>query len=171
MKDKTTGITNSNQGQTAQQEREIQLLKDLLDRVSAHAAGLEKELDGISGETDSLRKSAEYWEHEATQLRLALDELYHSRSWKITLPVRLLSRLIRWLFLLPSRAWRRPGQQVKALGTGQEPDSNPSRQGWSRQQTRNRAEPTELSPRETEIYNELRQVIAKKRMGTDADRN
>ena len=165
MKNKTPEDSNSNQSQTAQQAREIQLLKDLLDRISAHAAGLEKELGGISGETDSLRKSAEYWEHEATQLRLALDDLYHSRSWKITLPVRLLSRLIRWLFRLPSRALRRLGQQDRAFGTGQNPDSNSSMQYWSLKHSRNQPGLTELSPRETEIYNELRQVIDKNKNG------
>ena len=126
MKDKTTEITNSEQDQKTLQEREIQLLKDLLDRISAHAAGLEKELVGISGETDSLRRSAEYWEHEATQLRLVLNELYNSRSWRITLPVRILSRMIRWLFRLPSRAWRRLVQQDRAFGKGSNPDSNSS---------------------------------------------
>ncbi len=154
-----------------QQERKILLLKDLLDRISAHAAGLEKKLGGIEEETDSLRRSAEYWEHEATQLRMALNELYNSRSWKITLPIRLFSRLIRWLFRLPSRAMRRPGRKDRAFGTGQNPDSSSIKQNRVRQKNRNRTEPTELSPRETEIYNELRQVIDKKRTGTDADNN
>ncbi len=165
MKNKTAGITNSKKGQTTLQEKEIQLLKDLLDRISAHAAGLEKKLGGISEETDSLRRSAEYWEREAIQLRLALNELYHSRSWRITLPVRLLSRLIRWLFRLPSRAWRRLGRQARAFGTGQDPDSSSSRHNGSHQKSRSQPESTELSLRETEIYNELRQAIDKKKNG------
>ena len=39
-------------------EAEIKLLRDLLDRVSAHAEGLEKELGGVSQEIDTLRVSS-----------------------------------------------------------------------------------------------------------------
>ena len=158
---------NPLQGQNIQQETEIKLLRGLLDRVSTHATGLEEELGTVKKHINKYRDSSEKWEHETRQLRLTLDNLYSSRSWKLTLPVRMFSRLIRWIFRLPSRALRRLGQQIRAFGTDnrQYMDNNPPKPNRYRGQASSQSESTQLSPRETEIYNELLHIINKKKNG------
>lgn len=156
------------QSNKAQQESEIRLLEELLDRISTHAEELEKELIRAKQKIATLRLQApEHWEHKANQLQITLDALYASRSWKLTLPVRIMSRLLRWISGLPSRAYRRLSQQVRSFGTdkGQDTGPGPGRKKHAgyRGQARNRAGSTELSPRETEIYNELHEIIDRKK--------
>jgi hypothetical protein len=145
------------QGQNIQQETEIKLLKGLLDRISAYATGLEEELGTVKKDINRDRGSSEKWEHEARQLRIALDDLYSSRSWKLTLPVRMFSRLVRWI-LLPLRSFKGKNPQMGKTSCSKGPGLNSDKKmppGMSGS--------TEMSPRETDIYHELLQIINKKK--------
>ena len=78
-------------------ETEVRLLKDRLKKVNGLSVELEEEIKSAQGEIRHLRGALR-------RQRIALDDLYASRSWKMTQPVRAVSGLVKSMFsiLFPS---------------------------------------------------------------------
>jgi len=135
-------------------ESETRVLKDLLKKVSAHARAMEAELDAASRETIRLRE-------QLRQSRIELKNVYNSRSWKITWPVRFLSRMIKAMFRLSKSPSLSSGNRVKALRSGNNsPRNNRAGQNSAGRDKRKAGFPGPdlgiLSPREKEILKKLK---------------
>ena len=142
----------------ARLEAEVRILKDLLARAGNYTSELEAELESAGEEIRRLRGAL----RESEEI---LEAVYASRSWKLTLPVRIVSGLARTLLGRLTGRSSNPGKR--------EPDSpeNPSaaagsrggrRNGTGKKSMRNTLKQREsklLSPRETEICLELTRLV------------
>lgn len=142
----------------ARLEAEVRILKDLLARAGNYTSDLEAELQSAGEEIRRLRGSL----RESEEILAAV---YISRSWKLTLPVRIVSGLARTLL------GRLPGRSSNPGKRGPDSPENPSAAAGSRGARRNgnrndstrkalkQRESKLLSPRETEIHLELTRLV------------
>lgn len=146
----------------ARLEAEARILRDLLVRAGEYTSELEAELQSAGEEKRRLRDLLR-------ERKEILEAVYASRSWKITLPVRILSGLARSLLSRfsgrPSTPGRQePGSPVNTpaaagiAGSMQNPTWNESTQKAPKQRGKKH-----LSPRETEICRELTRLVKEKK--------
>ena len=138
---------------------EIRILKNLLQKVSAHAEELEAEL-GLAD------KKIKRLQNSLRQCRTALDSLYASRSWKLTLPVRMVSRPARSIFHFLSPFHRTPGKINKPPSGLTSPDHSipADQESKAASGTAHRHLKTNtMSPRETETCKQLMELINKRK--------
>lgn len=139
-------------------EAEIRILKNLLQKVSAHAEELEAELDLANKKIKKLHNSLR-------QCRTSLDSLYASRSWRLTLPVRMVSSLARSIFHFLSPFHRAPGKRDNPPTGLASPDHNiPTGQksGSASGIAHRHLKTNTMSPRETETCKQLMELISKR---------
>ncbi|MCD6389415.1 MAG: hypothetical protein J7L69_08380, partial [Desulfobulbaceae bacterium] len=90
-------------------ERDSQRAALAAERDKTHK--IEQELGAASAKIDELNASSHHWWTEADKLTCELHDVYHCKSWKLTLPLRKLKRLLKlmiyipkWIFKLPKRS-------------------------------------------------------------------
>jgi len=132
---------------------EVRLLKDLLRRLNAHAGQLEEDLEAASQEIKKLRQRVRSQNQE-------INNLYASRSWKITRPVRAVSIIARSAAGKVSGLARRT--PAKMAGPTVETPSNRPEPGTPK---RNRKPDLPLTPREKEILDALGRLMNEDRYG------
>jgi O-antigen chain-terminating methyltransferase len=83
------------------------------------AQSLENEWDAAKVKITELNQTSHHWWTESTRLGHELQSVYHSKSWRITWPLRKLTQFFKWLGFLPVRLTRRlvslPKRAVRRL--------------------------------------------------------
>ncbi len=140
-------------------EAEVRVLKNLLKKISVHAEELEEELGSANQKINQLRSSL-------YQRQMALDDLYSSRSWKLTLPVRIFSTLVKSIFYFLSPFHSSPGRRDKPTRGSKSQGNNipgSDQAGNGNKKLSQRSRSKVLSPLETETCNQLTELIKKKK--------
>ena len=132
---------------------EVRLLKDLLRRLNAHARQLDEDLETASREIKTLRQRIRSRDAE-------INNLYASRSWKITMPIRAVSTIARSAAGKIARLAR--GAPANMAGPPAETPSNRPEPGT---QKKNRKPDLPLTPREKEILDALGRLMDEDRYG------
>jgi FkbM family methyltransferase len=125
--------------------------------ATATVTSLTHELQQQRQATDTLR-----W--QAGSLRIELDRVYNSRSWRIALPLRRMSLLTRQVrtFLRRAVGWarRQPARIVRVLSGRRGPGANPARSDIVLMSNPHApASARRLSPRAARLYAELKQTV------------
>jgi predicted NodU family carbamoyl transferase len=72
-----------------------------IEQLHAHSQWLQKEWDAAKIKIDELNHSSHHWWTVADDQSRELEAVYHSKSWRITWPLRKLMQLLKWLLWLP----------------------------------------------------------------------
>ena len=72
-----------------------------IEQLHAHSQWLQNEWDAAKIKIDELNHSSHHWWTVADQLSCELQSVYHSKSWRITWPLRKLMQLLKWLLWFP----------------------------------------------------------------------
>lgn len=139
-------------------EAEIRLLKDLLRRLNAHAGQLEEDLETATREIRTLRQRIRSKEAE-------ISNLYASRSWRITRPIRAVSiiarsaagKIARLVKAEPAKSTGSPGKITRHPVT-------PGTQTGDRRHLHSRLD-IPLTPREKQILDALGRLMEEDRYG------
>jgi hypothetical protein len=71
--------------------------------AEANASFRQNLLDAAEESIHALNQSSHQWWMEAERLKLELQSVYRSSSWRITLPLRRLAQLLKWVSVAPLR--------------------------------------------------------------------
>ena len=69
----------------------------------ARSQWLDNEWNAAKAKIAELNQISHHWWTESTRLSHELQSVYHSKSWRITWPLRKLTQFCKWLFFLPIR--------------------------------------------------------------------
>lgn len=73
----------------------------------ARSQWLENEWNAAKAKITELNQTSHHWWTVSTSLNRELQSVYHSKSWRITWPLRKLTQFFKWLGFLPVRLTRR----------------------------------------------------------------
>jgi len=147
------------QGTNDHLEAELRLLKDLLRRLNDHAGQLEEDLEAASREIKTLRRRIRSRDEE-------INNLYASRSWRITRPVRAVSIIARSAAGRAASLFSENPVNIPGGQTGensQKLPKSPIKAGG--RGTPHRKPGIPLTPREKEILEALGRLMEEDRYG------
>jgi len=138
-------------------EFEVRLLRETLDRLGARTGDLEERLEQATRELERLLRDNRRLESSSEALQSALDAVYASNSWRISRPLRSISRLAQSVLLRPAGIERprmaepgNGGPSADGGGAVLKPAG-----GKDPRIVASRTDDSDLSPREKEVYREL----------------
>ena len=89
--------------QLSEKDQALEVKQSELEQLHAHSQWLQNEWDAAKAKIDELNHSSQHWWTVADGLNRELQSVYHSKSWRITWPLRKLMQLLKWLLRLPVR--------------------------------------------------------------------
>ncbi|NLY09869.1 MAG: FkbM family methyltransferase [Tissierellia bacterium] len=90
--------------QLSEANKETDKLKMELNEANKKIDNLQRELEAAISKVAELSQACQYWRKAADDLNQELQMVYSSKSWRLTLPLRLGNKYIKWLLSQPKKA-------------------------------------------------------------------